>query len=92
MGMTGGEFALLSLTLGVGAVLQVSVGFGPGVIAAPVFSPVDPGPAPSVVLLLAVGVTAAVLVREGGGADLRAHRRGPFPAGAGERPAGGQQG
>ncbi|MBZ9642094.1 sulfite exporter TauE/SafE family protein [Streptomyces sp. PSKA30] len=71
MGLTGGEFALLSLTVGIGAVLQVSVGFGLGMIAAPVFSLVDPTPAPPVVLLLAAGVTAAVLVRERGGADLR---------------------
>ncbi|MFD8523405.1 sulfite exporter TauE/SafE family protein [Streptomyces capillispiralis] len=69
--MTGGEFALLSLTVGIGAVLQVSVGFGLGMIAAPVFSLVDPALAPPVVLLLAAGVTAAVLVREGGRADLR---------------------
>lgn len=71
MGMTGTEFALLSLTVGVGAVLQVSVGFGLGMIAAPVFSLVDPTLAPPVVLLLAAGVTAAVLVRERGSADLR---------------------
>jgi uncharacterized membrane protein YfcA len=71
VGMTGAEFALLSLTVGVGAVLQVSVGFGLGMIAAPVFSLVDPTLAPSVVLLLAAGVTAAVLARERGAADLR---------------------
>ncbi|MBB5127400.1 sulfite exporter TauE/SafE family protein [Streptomyces griseoloalbus] len=69
--MSGGEFALLSLTVAIGAVLQVSVGFGLGMIAAPVFSLVDPTLAPAVVLLLAAGVTAAVLAREGGGADLR---------------------
>ena len=71
MGVTGAEFALLSLTVGVGAVLQVSVGFGLGMIAAPVFSLVDPTLAPPVVLLLAAGVTAAVLLRERGSADLR---------------------
>ncbi|MFF0361667.1 sulfite exporter TauE/SafE family protein [Streptomyces fungicidicus] len=71
MGVTGTEFALLALSVGVGAVLQVSVGFGLGMIAAPVFSLVDPASAPPVVLLLAAGVTAAVLVRERGVADLR---------------------
>jgi uncharacterized membrane protein YfcA len=71
VGLTGGEFVLLSLTVGIGAVLQVSVGFGLGMLAAPVFSLVDPTLAPPVVLLLAAGVTAAVLAREGGGTDLR---------------------
>ncbi|MFD3735880.1 sulfite exporter TauE/SafE family protein [Streptomyces sp. NPDC058632] len=69
--MTGPEFALLSTTVVVGALLQVSVGFGLGMIAAPVFSLVDPSLTPSVVLVLAAGVTAAVLVRERGRADLR---------------------
>ncbi|MCX2925036.1 sulfite exporter TauE/SafE family protein [Streptomyces sp. NEAU-W12] len=69
--MTGPEFALLSATVVVGALLQVSVGFGLGMIAAPVFSLVDPSLTPSVVLVLAAGVTAAVLVRERGRADLR---------------------
>ncbi|MGC9377973.1 sulfite exporter TauE/SafE family protein [Streptomyces sp. MH13] len=71
MGLTGPEFVLLSLTVGVGALLQVSVGFGLGMLAAPVFSLVDPALAPTVVLLLASGVTATVLVRERGRADLR---------------------
>ncbi|MFD5799952.1 sulfite exporter TauE/SafE family protein [Streptomyces sp. NPDC127020] len=71
MGLTGPEFVLLSVTVGLGALLQVSVGFGLGMIAAPVFSLVDPALAPTAVLLLATGVTAAVLVRERGRADLR---------------------
>ncbi len=70
-GMSGAEFALLSLTVGVGALLQVSIGFGLGMIAAPVFALVDPSMAPTVVLLLATGVTAMVVARERHGADLR---------------------
>ncbi|MGW0787964.1 TSUP family transporter [Streptomyces sp. NPDC002911] len=71
MGVTGLEFALLCVTVGVGALLQVSIGFGLGMIAAPVFSLVDPELAPVAVLLLAGGVTATALVRERGRADLR---------------------
>ncbi|MDQ0401774.1 sulfite exporter TauE/SafE family protein [Streptomyces sp. NBC_01723] len=71
MGLTGPEVVLLSVTVGLGALLQVSVGFGLGMIAAPVFALVDPALAPTAVLLLATGVTAAVLVRERGRADLR---------------------
>ncbi|AQS72418.1 anion permease [Streptomyces pactum] len=69
--MTGPEFVLLSGTVAVGALLQVSIGFGLGMLAAPVFSLVDPALAPAVVLLLATGVTATVLAREHGRADLR---------------------
>ncbi|MEU1483039.1 sulfite exporter TauE/SafE family protein [Streptomyces sp. NPDC005752] len=71
MGVTGPEFALLCVTVGVGALLQVSIGFGLGMIAAPVFSLVDPALAPAAVLLLAGGVTATGLLRERGRADLR---------------------
>ncbi|MFD3610763.1 sulfite exporter TauE/SafE family protein [Streptomyces atroolivaceus] len=71
MGVTGPEFALLCVTVGVGALFQVSIGFGLGMIAAPVFSLVDPALAPVAVLLLAGGVTATVLLRERGPADLR---------------------
>ncbi|OKI92924.1 permease [Streptomyces sp. CB02058] len=69
--MNGPEFALLCVTVGIGALLQVSIGFGLGMIAAPVFALVDPELAPVAVLLLAGGVTASVLVRERGRADLR---------------------
>ncbi|MBM7439641.1 sulfite exporter TauE/SafE family protein [Streptomyces sp. HB132] len=71
MGVTGPEFALLCVTVGVGALLQVSIGFGLGMIAAPVFSLVDPALAPAAVLLLAGGVTATGLLRERDRADLR---------------------
>ncbi|WP_250290216.1 sulfite exporter TauE/SafE family protein [Streptomyces atroolivaceus] len=71
MGVTGPEFVLLCVTVGVGALFQVSIGFGLGMIAAPVFSLVDPALAPVAVLLLAGGVTATVLLRERGRADLR---------------------
>lgn len=71
MGVTGPEFALLCVTVGVGALLQASIGFGLGMIAAPVFSLVDPALAPVAVLLLAGGVTATGLLRERGRADLQ---------------------
>ncbi|MFF5159703.1 hypothetical protein ACFY3N_26380 [Streptomyces sp. NPDC000348] len=44
--------------------LQVSVGFGPGVIAAPVFSLADPA-APPVVLLPAAGAAGPVARQQG---------------------------
>ncbi|MFF4638371.1 MULTISPECIES: sulfite exporter TauE/SafE family protein [Streptomyces] len=71
VGLTGPELVVLSATVAVGALLQVSIGFGLGMLAAPVFSLVDPALAPTAVLLLASGVTATVLLRERGRVDLR---------------------
>ncbi|MER8160943.1 sulfite exporter TauE/SafE family protein [Streptomyces sp. NPDC094472] len=69
--MSPPEFSLLFITVAVGALFQVSIGFGLGLLAAPVIAIFDPSLTPVVVLLLATGVTAAVLVLEGGHLDLR---------------------
>lgn len=69
--MSPPEFTLLFITVAVGALFQVSIGFGLGLPAAPVIAIFDPSLTPVVVLLLATGVTAAVLVLEGGHLDLR---------------------
>ncbi|MDH6622434.1 hypothetical protein M2271_000221 [Streptomyces sp. LBL] len=58
--------------MAVGALFQVSIGFGLGLSAAPVIAIVDPSLTPVVVVvLLAIGVTATVLMLDGGHADLR---------------------
>jgi uncharacterized protein len=69
--MSAPEFVLLFVTVAVGSLLQVSIGFGLGLLAAPVIAILDPSLTPVVVLLLAAGVTGAVLVLEGGHADVR---------------------
>ncbi|GAA0918521.1 MULTISPECIES: TSUP family transporter [Streptomyces violaceusniger group] len=69
--MSSPEFTLLFITVAVGALLQVAIGFGLGLLAAPVIAVFDPSLTPVAVLLLATGVTAAVLVLEGGHLDLR---------------------
>ncbi|MEU5609087.1 sulfite exporter TauE/SafE family protein [Streptomyces sparsogenes] len=69
--MSPPEFALLFTTVAVGALFQVSIGFGLGLLAAPVIAALDPSLTPVVVLLLATGVTAAVLALDRGHADLR---------------------
>jgi uncharacterized protein len=64
-------FALLCAVVLVGALLQVAIGFGLGLIAAPVVALVEPSLVPVVLLVLACGVTSAVLVMDGTHLDLR---------------------
>jgi hypothetical protein len=54
-----------------GALLQVAIGFGLGMIVAPVLAIVEPSLVPSVNLLLACCVTSAVLVQDGAALDVR---------------------
>ncbi|WP_330844842.1 sulfite exporter TauE/SafE family protein [Actinophytocola sp.] len=61
----------MSAVVLVGALLQVAVGFGLGLLAAPVLAFVEPSLVPVVLLVLAFGVTAAVLVLDGTHLDLR---------------------
>lgn len=63
-------FALLSLVVFLGSLLQVTIGFGLGMIAAPVLTIIEPSLVPAVNLMLAVGITAAVLVQDGAHLDL----------------------
>jgi uncharacterized membrane protein YfcA len=64
-------FALLCAVVLLGSLLQVSIGFGLGMIAAPVVALVEPTLVPVVLLALACGVTSAVLVLDGAHLDLR---------------------
>jgi uncharacterized membrane protein YfcA len=64
-------FSLLCAAVLLGSLLQVSIGFGIGLIAAPVIALVDPSLVPSVNLVLACGVTTAVLIQDGAALDLR---------------------
>jgi uncharacterized membrane protein YfcA len=64
-------FALLCAVVVVGALLQVAIGFGLGMICAPVLAVVEPSLVPIVNLVLACVVTSAVLVQDGAHLDLR---------------------
>jgi uncharacterized membrane protein YfcA len=64
-------FALLCAVVLLGSLLQVAIGFGLGLIAAPVVALVEPALVPVVLLALACGVTSAVLVLDGAHLDLR---------------------
>jgi uncharacterized membrane protein YfcA len=64
-------FSVLCVVVLVGALLQVSIGFGLGMIAAPVLALVDSSLVPVVNLVLACAVTSAVLVQDGAHLDVR---------------------
>ncbi len=64
-------FALLCAVVLLGSLLQVSIGFGLGLIAAPVIALVDPSLVPTVNLVLACGITTTVLIQDGGSLDVR---------------------
>ncbi|MCX2731895.1 TSUP family transporter [Saccharopolyspora sp. NFXS83] len=69
--MSGGVFAALCVVVLVGALLQVSIGFGLGMLAAPVLALLAPELLPAVVVLLAAAVTGAVVLLEGEHLDVR---------------------
>jgi hypothetical protein len=64
-------FAVLCAVVLVGTLLQVTIGFGLGMITAPVLALVEPALVPTVNLVLACCVTAAVLVQDRASLDVR---------------------
>ncbi|WP_243788542.1 TSUP family transporter [Saccharopolyspora gloriosae] len=69
--MSGGVFAALCVVVLVGALLQVTIGFGLGMLGAPVLALLAPELLPAVIVLLAAAVTAAVVLLEREHLDVR---------------------
>lgn len=69
--MTPLEFALLAAVVLAAACLQGSIGFGMGMLAAPVVALVDPTLLPVLVITLAMVVTLIVVVMDRAALDLR---------------------
>lgn len=69
--MTLGALAVLAVTFFVAAALQGSIGFGLGLVAAPVIALVDPSLLPALVVMLATLVTLLVVLRERADLDVR---------------------
>lgn len=65
------EIGVIVVTLVLAACLQGSVGFGMGMIAAPVIAVVDPSLLPGLVVLLAALLTLVVTIREREHLDIR---------------------
>lgn len=62
--MSPTEYAVIAAAIVVGSCLQASIGFGLGMLAAPVLALVDPSLIPGTLIMLAALVTLAVTVRE----------------------------
>ncbi len=69
--MTGIELVVVALVVAVASCLQGAVGFGLGMLAAPVIALVDPALLPGTILVLAAGITAMGVVRDRVAVDLR---------------------
>ena len=61
--MSGSDVVIMVIATGLGACVQGSIGFGLGLIAAPVLALIDPSMVPGPVLAAGVPLTLAVLVR-----------------------------
>ncbi|MFC5929406.1 sulfite exporter TauE/SafE family protein [Cryobacterium melibiosiphilum] len=69
--MTGLEIAIIAVAIVAASALQASIGFGMGMLAAPVIGLIDPTLLPGTVIMLAVLLTAAVALKERSHLDLR---------------------
>jgi uncharacterized membrane protein YfcA len=65
-----GEYAVIAVAILLGSCLQASIGFGMGMLAAPVVTLVDPSLIPGTLIMLATLVTLAVTVRERAAIDF----------------------
>lgn len=68
------EFALASGVVGLGAIVQGSIGFGVNVVAGPVLVLIDPELVPGPALVIAFVLTVLVAYRERGATDLDGFR------------------
>ena len=64
------EISIIAVTLIAASALQASIGFGMGMLAAPVIGLIDPTLLPGSIIMLAVVVTAMVAVRERAALDV----------------------
>jgi uncharacterized membrane protein YfcA len=72
--VSGSDVVIMVIATGLGACVQGSIGFGLGLVAAPVLALIDPSMVPGPVLAAGVPLTLAVLVRERKALDIRALR------------------
>ncbi len=68
--LTVADFAIVAFAIFFASCMQASIGFGMGMLAAPIVAIVDPGLVPGTLIMLALLVSTMVLVREGSALDL----------------------
>ena len=69
--MTWLEFAVIAVAIVAASCLQASIGFGMGMLAAPVIALIDPALLPASIIMLAFLVTLIVTIREREHLDLK---------------------
>src|SRR5882757_3556654 len=68
--VTIADYTVIAVAVLIASCLQASIGFGMGMLAAPVVALVDPSLIPGTMIMLAAVVTLAVTVRERAAVDL----------------------
>jgi len=68
--VSGAGFAVVTVAIVFASCLQASIGFGMGMLAAPIVAIVDPSLIPGTLIMLAAAVTLAVTVRERAAIDF----------------------
>ncbi|MDV3128843.1 sulfite exporter TauE/SafE family protein [Mycobacterium sp. 21AC1] len=68
--MSVAGYVIIAAAIVLGACMQASIGFGMGMLAAPIVAVVDPGLIPGTLIMLATMVTLMVVVREHQQIDL----------------------
>ncbi|NIL76993.1 hypothetical protein RhoFasB10_03131 [Rhodococcus sp. B10] len=69
-GLTTVGFAVVAASIFFASAMQASIGFGMGMLAAPIVAIVDPGLVPGTLIMLAIVVSTMVLIRDGTALDL----------------------
>lgn len=69
-GLTAVGFAVVAASIFFASAMQASIGFGMGMLAAPIVAIVDPGLVPGTLIMLAIVVSTMVLIRDGTALDL----------------------
>ncbi|GGF98022.1 permease [Rhodococcoides trifolii] len=69
--MTAVQFTIVAVAVFAASCMQASIGFGMGMLAAPVVALVDPTLVPGIIIMLATVLTLVVVVKERSSIDLR---------------------
>lgn len=69
--MSVGQYSILAVAILLASCLQASIGFGIGMLAAPVVAIVEPSLIPGTLIMIATLVTLIVTLRERGDIDMR---------------------
>lgn len=69
--MSGFEYGIIAVAIVAASCLQASIGFGLGMLAAPVIALIEPTLLPGIIIMMSLVVTTMVVIRERTQLDLR---------------------